>query len=245
MKRRKLAEQPDEACSRQMFYDAKAGEVWVGFDPNRCVERGVNCGFCPLLQKDLGTAVGNVFFDVEFRGQDTSVDGALSDEKPFRRIFKGFRLYDKPVNLVWAEAALDADWEDVLFQIRYNHLPRVVDHLALFRAEQGEIDLHWEIKNVRIAPSDERNPEQDLADIANGISVTHVLSWEELKKERDAEKSRKVLNKRKDKWTKKVLSRDPKEYNVKQAIKWLGKGEYNRLLALREPKLVQTPFIFE
>ena len=116
--------------------------------------------------------------------------------------------------------------------------------MAIFQAERGERDLKWEFKNFRIVRRDVRDLDQDLADIEAGIKITHVLDKTKLAKQEKQMRRAKAADARARKMRKLVLSKDLDEFELRRAIKALGKQEVDALRRQRaqpkkEPSLVQ------
>lgn len=237
--RLEFLEKHKNACEAQIRFDNQKARWYLRYNPDFCIDHGKHCGFCKCLQKPLGTAVGNIYYDIEIEGRDTSKDGTIFEGERFHKVYKGFQFYDKPVNLVWAEAALKVNKDLILHLIRVNKMPRLVDSMTLYFAEKGEVDLHWEIKNFRVVKRNVRDIDQDLADIDAGISITHVLDETKRVKEAKQEKRKKASMKRLDKLRKKVLTKELDEYEVARAMRKLGEDEYYRLLDEKEQAPVQ------
>lgn len=218
------------SCPHQMHYN-EGRECWEHrYDPELCAIGYLNCSFCSCLGKELGSVKGNIYYDIELEGRDTTKDGTFFQGERIKKVFKGYQHFEKPVPLPIAEAALKVCKDSILLRARYNKLGKLVDPITLFRAEQGELDFRWTITNLRVEKKNVRDLEQDLADIDAGIKVVHVIDEAKKKAAEKKERRAKALDARRRRMRKKVLTTDLDGFEKKRAVKLLGEEEYLDLL---------------
>lgn len=226
------------ACPHHLQYD-EWKECWeMKYNPDACITYG-NCSFCTVFQENLGNSKGNIYYDIELEGRDYSKDGTFFEGERFRTVHKGYQYFTKPVNLKLAEHFLKVNRETMMLNIKFNVLDRLIGSITRFRAEKGEIDLHWEFKNFRIVKKDVRDLEQDLADIAAGIRISHVLDEKKLVKQAKQKRVAKAKEARAKKMRGLVLTKELDSFERKRAVKLLGADEFNRLI--KEKGVVKAP----
>ena len=240
-----IMERKGRVCENHMHYDRETGKWSFHYNPMGCANGFCRAqstdfkdgGYCPVLGKNISKEKGNVFYDVKWSGRDYSKDGTLFEGERFERIIKGRQLFDKPIHLDIAKVIAKLCRDEIAHRHRYNS--RDFDSLTMFRAERGEIDLHWEILNIRAEKKAVRDFEQDLKDIDNGIQIIHE---QKVKKDRAAEKSKRRMEakeKRIKAMEKKLLSvgyENMERSDQNRAVKLLG-GK--RIDELEEERIMQ------
>ena len=212
--RRKISfelERQGRVCPIHSRYNKDAEKWEFNYDPMQCVagycaaqQSSFKDGtLCPVLNRPISNAKGNVFYDIKYSGRDYSKDGTLFEGERFTSIIKGRPLFDKPIKLDIAKLIAKLCQDQIRWKVRWN--TRDFDALTLFRAERGEIDLQWEVLNIRAEKKETRDFEQDLEDIENGIQVTHELDTEKAKKEAKAKRRNDALAKKIKKLEKKII----------------------------------------
>ena len=198
-------------CDMHMHYDREKKEWFFHYDPMQCacgLCRAQNTdfkdgGYCPVLGKNITREKGNVFYDVRYFGRDYSKDGTFFEGEQFETIIKGRQLFDKPILLDIAKVIATICQDEIKNKVRWGS--RDYDSLTMFRAERGEIDLHWEVCNVRAEKKYVRDFEQDLKDIEAGIQVIHHIDEARKEKQAKSEKRKKAKDKRIEKMEKMIL----------------------------------------
>lgn len=220
----------ERSCPHQLKYD-EWKECWeMKYNPDTCITLGT-CTYCDVLKEDLGKAKGNIYYDIELEGRNYGKDGTIFEGERFHVVHKGYQYFGKPVNLKLAERFLKVNKEPMMLSIRSNTLGRLIGNLTAYQAEKGEIDLHWKFTNFRVVKKDVRDLEQDLADIAAGIRISHVIDEKKLAKQAKQKRLAKNAEAKVRRYRKLVLTKDLDEFERKKAVKVLGKDEYLRLLA--------------
>ena len=237
-RRQEFLKTHERACPHHLKYD-EWKECWeMKYDPGTCITYG-NCSFCNVFQEELGTSKGNIYYDIELEGRDYSKDGTFFEGERVRTVHKGYQYFPKPVNLKLAERFLKVNRAQMEGTIKFNVLDRLIGSITSFRASRGEIDLHWEFKNFRVVKKDVRDLEQDLADIAAGIRISHVLDEKKMVKQAKQRRIAKAKEVRAKKMRKLVLSKELDSFERKRAVKLLGADEFNRLI--KEKGVVKAP----
>lgn len=189
------------------------GNVQVAYDVQKCISFGCENTTCVILKKDRDLARVNIFYDV--RRTWITKEGIIEDTRV--EVTKGVKVFRAPVARTDAEIWLKTK------QAEYNPIhdkceiaPRLTpdDRKQAFFSKHHRswpgydyFEFHYEVENIRIAKSEQKNLIQDLRDVAEGISVLHAS---DLQKAAAAQKKERRAN--------------AKEQRVKKAIKVLQSG---------------------
>lgn len=201
-------------CENHMRYNKETQSWEFNYHPTNCAQYCSHAGgICPVLGRKLTNEKGNVYFDFEIWGRDYTKDGTLFEGEQFHVVTKGIQLYDKPINLDIAKLIVKLEQDHIRFLGRYNR--RELDHMKAFRAERGEIDYHWAVKNIRAEKKAVRDFEQDMQDIQDGLIVTHDFDEKRRRKEDKAKRIREAKEKRKKAIEGKILKSGWEEMDEK------------------------------
>ena len=132
---------------------------------------GRACRYCPVLDKELDTRRGNVFYDVK---ETRIIKGDwLFPDKEVTTVRKGIKVLDRTAPLTLCEAIVRYAKHHVISSFMVNH------HRELY----FDKSLRYELINFRAQRQNTRDIMQDLADTAAGIEVVHQADAEKLEKE--------------------------------------------------------------
>ena len=132
---------------------------------------GRACRYCPVLDKELDTRRGNVFYDVK---ETRIIKGDwLFPDKEVTTVRKRIKALDRTVSLTLCEAIVRYAKHHIIDRFMLNH------HHELY----CDKSLRYELVNFRAQRQNTRDIMQDLADTAAGIEVVHQADTEKLRKE--------------------------------------------------------------
>ena len=153
-------------------YDRTARKWHAGYDPMECADGyGRACRYCPVLDKELDTRRGNVFYDVK---ETRIIKGDwLFPDKEVTTVRKRIKALDRTVSLTLCEAIVRYAKHHIIDRFMLNH------HHELY----CDKSLRYELVNFRAQRQNTRDIMQDLADTAAGIAVVHQADEEKLRKE--------------------------------------------------------------
>lgn len=168
------------------------GHVEVQYDVEQCIRCRCQNPVCVIRKQKRDLSRANIFYDVR-RTWITRI-GFLEEKKV--QVTKGERVFPHPVARTDAEIWLE------MKKAHFNPLwsSSVIDSPHLTPADRrqtffskmhrryGEYDyfeFHYDVENIRIAKSEQRDLLQDLRDVADGLEVVHAV---DLKKEQAAKK---------------------------------------------------------
>ena len=122
---------------------------------------GRACRYCPVLDKELDTRRGNVFYDVK---ETRIIKGDwLFPDKEVTTVRKRIKALDRTVSLTLCEAIVRYAKHHIIDRFMLNH------HHELY----CDKSLRYELVNFRAQRQNTRDIMQDLADTAAGIAVVH------------------------------------------------------------------------
>ena len=155
------AQHKGRVCRHQSRY-GRTTKTWKAFyDPMDCAGLGF-CTYCDVLEKELDTRKGNVFYDLR-KSWTVKGEGLFPDQRK-TVLEKGRKLLSSTVSLTLCEAIVKYSRRRVEERVGSEF------HRALFFDKSLEI----EVINLRAARVDTRDILQDLKDVANGIEVIHA-----------------------------------------------------------------------
>ncbi len=159
-------------CKQCCYYDRTAKEWHSRYNPIACADGcGRVCRYCPVLDKELDTRRGNVFYDVK---ETHIIKGDwLFPGKEVTTIRKGIKVLDRSASLTLCEAIVRYAKHHIIDRFMLNH------HHELY----FDKSLRYELINFRTQRQNTRDIMQDLADTAAGIEVVHQADAEKLRKE--------------------------------------------------------------
>ena len=166
------AQHKGRVCKQHCRYD-RTGKKWhIAYNPIECADTyGHVCHYCPILDIELDTRRGNVFYDVK---ETRIIKGDwLFPDKEVITVRKGIKVLDKSVSLTLCEAIVRYAKHHVIDRFMLNH------HHELY----FDKSLRYELVSFRAQRQNTRDIMQDLADTAAGIEVVHQADAEKLKKE--------------------------------------------------------------
>ena len=168
------------------------GHVEVQYDVEQCIRCRCQNPVCVIRKQKRDLSRANIFYDVR-RTWITRI-GFLEEKKV--QVTKGERVFPHPVARTDAEIWLEMKkahfnplWSSSV--IDSPHLTpedRRQTFFSKMHRQYGEYDyfeFHYDVENIRIAKSEQRDLLQDLRDVADGLEVVHAV---DLKKEQAAKK---------------------------------------------------------
>ena len=168
------------------------GHVEVQYDVEQCIRCRCQNPVCVIRKQKRDLSRANIFYDVR-RTWITRI-GFLEEKKV--QVTKGERVFPHPVARTDAEIWLEMKkahfnplWSSSV--IDSPHLTpedRRQTFFSKMHRRYGEYDyfeFHYDVENIRIAKSEQRDLLQDLRDVADGLEVVHAV---DLKKEQAAKK---------------------------------------------------------
>ena len=165
-KRQAFMEENSKACINHMSYD---GSKWhYKYDALTCVRQKcgkILTGTCPVFP--MNKEKGNVFYDLVISYERADDKGTLFEGNKYTEIVKGKQLFDAPVSLTLANIIASKHPEEVLKKEKSRYSSE------LFYAEYHGRYFDITVQNIRAAKKEVRDLEQDLADMAAGIRVSH------------------------------------------------------------------------
>lgn len=233
----------NRVCEKHMKYDPYKKEWVFHYDATTCANgecRAQTTAFldgalCPVLNRVITREKGNVYYDVRFWGRDYTKDGTLFEGEQFQRVIKDVPLYQKPIRLEVAKAIAKTGREYIEFMVRYNS--KWYDSMTMYKAELGEIDLHWAVENIRAEKKIVRDLEADLKDINDGVRITHELDERRRIKQEKSEKKQKNKDKRIDALERKVIAKgyeNLSESDKRAVVKYIEQNRIKELKRLHE-----------
>ena len=170
----------------------EGGRVEVKYDVEQCIRCRCQNPVCVIRKQERDLSRANIFYDVR-RTWITRI-GFLEEKKV--QVTKGERVFPHPVARTDAEIWLEMKkahfnplWSSSV--IDSPHLTpedRRQTFFSKMHRRYGEYDyfeFHYDVENIRIAKSEQRDLLQDLRDVADGLEVVHAV---DLKKEQAAKK---------------------------------------------------------
>ena len=149
------------ACRHQSRYNRTTKRWSMRYDPQECARMGGCCHWCKVLQTELNSKKGNVFYDLKTTW--TEAGEGLFPDVTKTRITKGVKLLEKTVSLTICEAIAKYARHRVIENYQFKR------HHELF----FDKSLRYELLNIRAARMDVRDLLQDLQDVRDGIMVEH------------------------------------------------------------------------
>lgn len=208
-----------KVCRTMSRFNSEKGEWSIKYDPMNCL----GCTYCTLLDRDMGTERGNVYYDIKTTRLRQNA-GLIPDDK-VASITKGVRLFDKNRNLELCKIISRCGREEIESKVRMKYSTEL--HFAKYHNEFFEV----EVLNIRAEKRESRDLEQDLRDIAMGIEVSHQsdidksakLQKKQMREKRMEDKIKRIRNK--------VLSGD---------VKSLTGSEKRQLDKLLDKEIIST-----
>ena len=170
----------------------EGGRVEIKYDVEQCIRCRCQNPVCVIRKQERDLSRANIFYDVR-RTWITRI-GFLEEKKV--QVTKGERVFPHPVARTDAEIWLEMKkahfnplWSSSV--IDSPHLTpedRRQTFFSKMHRRYGEYDyfeFHYDVENIRIAKSEQRDLLQDLRDVADGLEVVHAV---DLKKEQAAKK---------------------------------------------------------
>jgi hypothetical protein len=158
------------------------GKVEVKYDVEQCIRFGCKNSDCVIRKQPRDLSRVNVFYDVR-RTWITRV-GFLEEKKV--EVTKGLKVFPKPVARTDAEIWLkvkETEFDPLRSKSVIDHPSKSLeDHRQEYFSKMhrcyGDYDyfeFHYDVENIRIARSEQRDLMQDLQDVADGIEVIHAV----------------------------------------------------------------------
>ena len=160
----------------------QGGRVEVRYDVAKCIGYGCTNHVCLVRKQQRDLSKVNVFYDIR-RTWMTKV-GFLEDKRV--EVTKGVKVFDKSIAKtdaeIWLkvqEAAFNPVHDDSVIQRpRKTQEDRAQEYFTKMHRKWPGYDyfeFHYEVENIRVARSEQRDLLQDLRDAAEGIEVVHDI----------------------------------------------------------------------
>lgn len=227
--KRKAAEKEEylsthTACANHMRY---VDDHWeYHYDPEWCKDCGsIANGTCPLYKQDKEK--GNVFYDLVIRHGRPDLAGSLFDGQIDTEIIKGKQYFTSPVNMTICKIFAVTGANRILQREKGRYSRELF--FAEYHPSAGNF-FEVSIRNIRAEKRETRDLEQDLADMAAGIRVSHHRDDIKAEKKRKKEIASERLKKRQSSLRRKLVKvgyGSLKDYSSdkRNADKWFDKME--------------------
>lgn len=220
-------------CLNHMYFNERTREWKLDYEPQRCARICYSQdGWCPVLNRQLSRKKGNVFYDL--KTSHIRKDGTLFDGEVVTHIEKGIRYFERPVSMDICEAFVRMNGKDIIWnKYKWNTYTTVKIFDPTFQAE---------ILNVRAESRPSRDLMQDLADIQEGIKISHSSDLVKRQKEEKRERRQAARKKRIEKLETKIVengydSLEEHSLDKIHADKWLAPERIEELEELRRQKI--------
>lgn len=216
-----------QACTIHMSYD---GSEWHhNYNALTCARQKctlIASGTCPIFP--MNKEKGNVFYDLVICYERADDKGTLFEGKKYTEIIKGKQLYDAPISLTLANIIAAKHPEEVLRKEKSRYSSE------LFFAEYHGRYFDITVQNIRAAKKEARDLEQDLADMAAGIRVSHHRDDIRIAKKEKTKRRTALAEKKKTALRKKLIKTGYKgleEYSLdkKHADQWFSPTELKEI----------------
>lgn len=160
----------------------EGGWYEVKYDVEKCIQCGCKNPVCVIRKQLRDLKKVNIFYDV--RRTWITRRGFLEEKKV--ELTKGLKVFDRPVAQTDAEIWLKIKEHEASPLNDYaiiEHPKKTMEdrrqeyfsHMHRQYPEYDYFEFHYEVENIRIARSEQRNLLQDLRDAAEGIEVVHNI----------------------------------------------------------------------
>ncbi|WP_243140297.1 sarcolemmal membrane-associated protein [Hungatella hathewayi] len=216
-------------CLNHMYFDERTREWRLNYEPQRCARICYSQnGWCPVLDRRLSRKKANVYYDL--KTSHIRKDGTLFDGEVIVHIEKGIRYFERPVCMDICEAFIRQNGKEIIWnKYKWNTYTTIKLFDPTFQAE---------ILNVRAESRPSRDLMQDLADIQEGINISHSSDLVKCQKEAKRERRQRARTKRIEKLEAKILKNgygSLENYSLDKihADKWLTPERIEELEKLR------------
>lgn len=159
----------------------QGGWYEVKYDVDRCISVHCKNPVCAIRKQPRDLSRVNVFYDIR-RTWITQV-GFLKERRV--EVTKGVKVFPKPISRTDAEIWLQtrqASFNPITSKTFIDCPKKTADDrkqefFSKMHRQYGEyeyFEFHYDVENIRIARSDQRDLLQDLLDVAEGIEVIHA-----------------------------------------------------------------------
>lgn len=161
----------------------EGGWYEVKYDVEQCIQQGCKNPVCAIRKQPRNLKKVNVFYDIR-RTWITRI-GFLEEKKV--EVTKGVKVFARPVAQTDAEIWLKVKEHEasplnnyaVIEQPKKTLEDRRQEYFSHMHRHYDErydyFEFHYEVENIRIARSEQRDLLQDLRDAAEGIEVVHEI----------------------------------------------------------------------
>ena len=134
-------------CRQHCHYDRTAKKWYAGYNPMECADGyGRACRYCQVLDKELDTRRGNVFYDVK---ETRIIKGDwLFPDKEVTTVRKGIKVLNRTASLTLCEAIVRYAKHHIIDRFMLNH------HHELY----CDKSLRYELVNFRAQRQNTRKP---------------------------------------------------------------------------------------
>lgn len=160
----------------------RGGLVEVKYDVEKCITCGCKNEFCVIRKQARDLSRVNIYYDV--RRTWITRFGFADDRRV--EVTKGLKVFPKPVARTDAEiwlATKKAEFnplhdKSIISHPKMTPEDRRQEFFSKMHRQYGDFDyfeFHYEVENIRIARSEQRDLLQDLRDVEEGIEVVHAV----------------------------------------------------------------------
>ncbi|WP_457791416.1 hypothetical protein [Anaeromassilibacillus sp. SJQ-5] len=175
-------------CRHHCYFD-EHNETWTQrYNPLECARSHVGCRYCTILEKELDTRKGNVFYDIKITSRPE--ERTLFSKEFEVSVHKDKRLLERSVSLDICKAILEVCPDAAQEQVESKFFSE------LFFAKYHGKYFTAEAVNVRAENRVSRDLMQDLADVQAGYTVTHEADVLAAVKKQKSERRQKALQAR-------------------------------------------------
>jgi hypothetical protein len=179
-------------CYSQLHYNRSKQEYWQSSDVRICIIN--NCDFCTLRQRELTGKKAHIVYDIKTTGIIKGI-GMIPDETT-ESVSRNHKFTTKPIHEDLARLIVKQAVKEINWKLKSEY------HVNLFFGDIKSV----EAINVRVEKKLKHDIYQDLALIAEGITVSYADVQEKQAKETKSRKRAEAQQKKIDSLVKKYIA---------------------------------------
>lgn len=223
-------------CRNHMAYDERTREWRMYYEPGRCAQICYSKNYCPILGRPLDKKRGNVYYDLKLTYRRYDLDGTLFEGQIDTKIIKGNRYFNHPASMDICRNFVELSKDKVINKVNDKYSKE------LFFAKYYGREFFVEVMNIRAETKESRDLLRDLADIKEGIQISHASDNIKRAKENKKAKRQQAFEKRVQKLEKKILEvgyENLEDFSLDKvhADKWMTSERLKELEEMRQQKI--------